>query len=200
MVSVKALHGGTVAGSDGKAGELVDVYFDDQDWALRFIVVDTGNGMRHHEVLIPPSAMAPAELERGEVAVNLTREEIEHCPDADTHPPLHRQYDWHAGYPHFLSQPDWHENAPAAPMDRHLRSTRIILGYDVVALDGPVGHVQDFGVQPDGWTIEQIVARARGWHRAPRFHIHPRAVERIDWPAHTMHLRVRHDVLGTRCD
>ena len=200
MVSVKALYGGTLAGSNGKAGQVADIYFDDQEWVLRFIVVDTGNGIRHREVLVAPSAVAAAKLEHGELAVNLTREEIEHCPDADTHPPLYRQYDWHLGNPHFLSEPEWREAALGAPLDRHLRSTRIILGYDVVALDGPVGHVEDFTVQPRGWAIECMVASAGGWRRTPRRQIHPQAVERIDWPAHTVHLRVRSNVLGNRCD
>jgi hypothetical protein len=190
MISVKALHGAAIAARDGKIGWIADVYFDDARWALRYLVVDTGRAMPRHEVLVPAAAIASAGLDHGEVPVKLTRDEVEHCPDADTQPPVYLQFDAHLGYPHFLSRPHWRELAPGAPVDRHLRSTRILIGYDVLAFDRPVGHVEDFRLQPPEWTIACIVASEGGWRRSPRYRIRPEAVELIDWPAHTIQLRV----------
>ena len=39
-VSLRRLHRQRVAARDGAAGELVDVLFDDQSWAVRYLVID----------------------------------------------------------------------------------------------------------------------------------------------------------------
>ncbi|MEP7246109.1 MAG: PRC-barrel domain-containing protein [Gammaproteobacteria bacterium] len=42
-VRVTALKGSRVRASDGEIGKVTDVYFDDEDWVVRYLVVDTGD-------------------------------------------------------------------------------------------------------------------------------------------------------------
>src|SRR5438128_141100 len=51
--SVKSLLHREVASRDGTAGSLVDLYFDDGDWCLRYLVVDPGGPMPRRELLVP---------------------------------------------------------------------------------------------------------------------------------------------------
>ena len=39
--SMRQLRGCRLRASDGELGRVVDVYFDDQAWAARYLVVDT---------------------------------------------------------------------------------------------------------------------------------------------------------------
>ena len=41
--SVKELYGAKLGASDGEIGHVKDFYFDDQNWAVRYVVADTGS-------------------------------------------------------------------------------------------------------------------------------------------------------------
>lgn len=41
--SLKHLYGDTLCASDGEIGQVKDFYFDDQSWAVRYLIVDTGS-------------------------------------------------------------------------------------------------------------------------------------------------------------
>ena len=41
--NVKELRGFAIHATDGMIGEVDDFYFDDEDWAIRYLVVDTDN-------------------------------------------------------------------------------------------------------------------------------------------------------------
>ena len=41
--SIKQLYGDKLGASDGDIGHVKDFYFDDQSWAVRYLVADTGS-------------------------------------------------------------------------------------------------------------------------------------------------------------
>jgi hypothetical protein len=41
--SIKQLYGDELRATDGEIGHIKDFYFDDQNWAVRYVVVDTGS-------------------------------------------------------------------------------------------------------------------------------------------------------------
>jgi hypothetical protein len=41
--SLDSLHGSTVRATDGEIGRVVDFLFDEESWAVRYVVVDTGD-------------------------------------------------------------------------------------------------------------------------------------------------------------
>ena len=45
----------TTGATDGEVGRVADIFFDDQSWVVRCLVVDTGNGWTGNKVLIPRS-------------------------------------------------------------------------------------------------------------------------------------------------
>jgi hypothetical protein len=62
LFAVSALKGLAVAASDGGIGVVKDFLFDDRNWRLRWMVVDTGGWLPGRKVLIQPSAIAPLDL------------------------------------------------------------------------------------------------------------------------------------------
>jgi hypothetical protein len=103
--SVNDLAGFAVDATDGRIGELVDFYFDDRFWAVRFLVVKTSEGLDGRKVLLSPLAVdgldAPARLLR----TTVTRAQVRASPDIDTHKPVSRQHEvenyGYYGYPFY---------------------------------------------------------------------------------------------------
>lgn len=102
--SVKQLTGSKINAKDDQIGKIDEVYFDDDAWTIRYLVVDTGNWLTGRKVLISPYSIRTP-LSGGVVDVALTRDQVKRSPDIDTHRPVSRQmeveYMSHYGYPSY---------------------------------------------------------------------------------------------------
>jgi hypothetical protein len=56
LQSIKQLYGNKLGASDGDIGHVKDFYFDDQNWAVRYLVADTGSWLPGRQVLLSPHA------------------------------------------------------------------------------------------------------------------------------------------------
>src|SRR5690348_10242798 len=70
---VKELDGIAVGAMDGEVGTVTDLYFDDQHWAIRYLVVETGIWLGGRKVLISPSAIRGVAWESDIIDVWLSR-------------------------------------------------------------------------------------------------------------------------------
>ena len=91
--SVKKLYGDKLGASDGEIGHVKDFYFDDQNWVVRYLVVDTGSWLSGRKVLISPHAFGRLHQAGKLLQVNLTRKQIEDSPSIESHKPVSRQYE-----------------------------------------------------------------------------------------------------------
>lgn len=89
--SVKDMQGYTIHASDGDIGKASEFYFDDDEWAVRYLVVDAGNWLQDRRVLISPIAIENVNWNEHRITMRLTREQIRNSPDIDTHMPISRQ-------------------------------------------------------------------------------------------------------------
>jgi hypothetical protein len=85
------------------------MYFDDERWTVRDLVVDTGGWLTGRHVLISPHAVEQTDRQQGKLVVSLTREQVRNAPSVDTDRPVSRQqeqaqYDYY-GYPYYWSGP-----------------------------------------------------------------------------------------------
>ncbi|MDQ2778677.1 MAG: PRC-barrel domain-containing protein, partial [Pseudomonadota bacterium] len=95
----KDLIGRTLSAQDGDVGEVADVYFDDHDWTVRYLVVDTGSWLDSRKVLISPATLARAQTADGPLRAQLSRQQVQGSPQIDTHAPVSRQQEaLHADY------------------------------------------------------------------------------------------------------
>jgi hypothetical protein len=91
--SINQLYGDELRATDGEIGHIKDFYFDDQNWAVRYVVVDTGSWLSGRLVLISPHVFTNFDLDGVCRGVNLTRKQIENSPDFDSEKPVSRQYE-----------------------------------------------------------------------------------------------------------
>ena len=106
--AVKQIRGDTLVARDGVVGFVKEVYFDDERWAVRYLVVGTGKWLPGRQVLISPASVVPRQP-ADEIHVDLTREEIEDAPGLDEDPPISRSLETaHAryySYPYYWTGP-----------------------------------------------------------------------------------------------
>lgn len=48
----KDLFGMSLVTTNGTIGDVKDIYFDDEHWTIRYLVVNTGSWLKNQEVLI----------------------------------------------------------------------------------------------------------------------------------------------------
>lgn len=185
LQSIKQLYGDKLGAADGELGQVKDFYFDDRNWAVRYLVVDTGTWLTSRQVLLSPHAFGSLDQAGKVLAVNLTRRQIEGSPSIECHKPVSRQYEEkyyrYYGWPYYwLGDGLWGMSGfpilelPAKPLpgepsvaddpqreraDAHLRSTQAVQGYHLQASDGTIGHVCDFLMDGKSWAIGHLVIK-----------------------------------------
>jgi hypothetical protein len=80
-----------IAATDGDIGSVESFFFDDEQWTVRHIVVDTGKWLPGRRVLISPAVVERIDDERQHIVVKLTREKVRNSPDVETDSPVSRQ-------------------------------------------------------------------------------------------------------------
>jgi hypothetical protein len=178
--SVRALRGSAIAAQDERFGFVVDLYFDDRAWTLRYVVLDTGRPMPQRNVLLEPGVIASINP-GGTLSVRLTRKQVEKKPDWLTDPPVYLQHDM---------TPTGHRG------DAHLRSSEIVMGYSVQARGGALlGHVADLLLDVPGWTLPCLVVDTGHWLPGRRVRVPASAVQDIDWIGRKVRLGVEREAI-----
>lgn len=204
--SVTQLTGYRIAALDGTAGTLREVYFDDTDWTVRYLVVDTGTWLPGRLILISPVAAGEPDWETKTIPVQLRKEKIESGPLAEEAKPVSRRFEkallQHYGWPHNTQEPAAGAATPGPPRsastgtpgtedseDAGLRSSAEVTGYSIQATDGEIGHVEDFIFDDETFTLRYIVVDTRNWLPGSRkVLVAVPWVERVEWAAPALHL------------
>lgn len=79
--STDDVRGSVIEATDGDIGSLNSFIIDDKTWAIRYIVVDTGNWWPGKMVLISPRWISGLSWLDKKVSVQMSREKIQHAPE-----------------------------------------------------------------------------------------------------------------------
>jgi hypothetical protein len=209
---VKELYGAKLGASDGEIGHVKDFYFDDQTWAVRYVVADTGSWLAGRKVLISPHAFGSLHQAGRLLLVNLTRKQIEDSPSIESHKPVSRQHEEeyyrYYGWPYYWRGDGlWGMSGfpilelPTEPLpceaatasgpqpertDAHLLSTQAVNGYHLQASDGIIGHACDFMMDAPSWAIRQLVIKTGHRFSGKEVQVPTRAVDRISYSDSTV--------------
>jgi uncharacterized protein YrrD len=210
LIDTSLFIGFAVAGIDGEVGTVKDIYFDDEKWIVRYLVVETGGWFNSRKVLISPFSVRSLDPAAGTVSLDLTQERIKNSPEIDTDKPVSRQHETdfynYYGYPYYWAGPMvWGYTAyPTMVADRpaeystavsaserakdqerhddpHLRSSKEVTGYDIQATDDSVGHVEDFLFDERDWSMRFIVVDTRNWWPGKKVLIPPSRISQVSW-------------------
>jgi hypothetical protein len=191
LSKAKTLVGYKLQGLDGEIGTAKDFYFDDRYWTIRYLVADTGEWLVSRQVLISPHSLVGVDNVGGSIAVKLTKTEIEHSPALNRDKPVSRQFEQE--YAVFFGSPMYwgFPQEPGAkaesgePVKKHadpdLRSTHDVSGHHVEAVDGEIGHVEDFLIDDQTWAIRYLIVDTKDWLPGKKVLISPKWIERVSW-------------------
>src|SRR5581483_7546652 len=98
-----------IKATDGVVGTIKDFYFDDAQWAVRYLVVHTGSWLMGRDVLISPIALRGFDDSDKSILSNLSQEKIENSPAIDIAEPILRhheeEYFQYYGWPYYWGGP-----------------------------------------------------------------------------------------------
>jgi sporulation protein YlmC with PRC-barrel domain len=206
------MKGYAIAASDGRIGTVSDFLFDDTNWQIRWLVVETGDWLSRRKVLLTPVMLGQLDPKGHAFTVDLTMQQVKDSPDVDTDLPVSRQIESDI-YNYYGWNPYWGNGAftdsygyvgatwTEAPTqetllldknmsdtqksadDPHLRSIETVTGYNIHASDGEIGHVEDFLLEDTDWRIRYLVIDTKNWWPGKHVIISPQSVRKIDWQA-----------------
>jgi sporulation protein YlmC with PRC-barrel domain len=220
LLDVKELNRLTVAAEDGVIGHVKDLYFDDERWVIRYLVVATGGWLNGRDVLISPMSVTGIQWPDETVKIRLTRKQVMDSPNIDTEKRLSRQHELdlynHYGYANYWEGTNlwglaaypipWVGASPDAMLipgqvpdeviargreelldvehdtaDAHVRSSGQLLGYHIMASDGPIGSVENFLFDDQTWAIRYMVVGTREWLPRKYVLIAPAWIDEVSW-------------------
>ena len=195
--SLKDLERYAVTATDGNVGTVVNFLFDDERWAIRHLVVDTGDFLDgRRPVLISPISFGRVDWSTQHFHLALTKDKIRRSPDVDVDKPVTRQHEsdyyGYYAYPYYWGYPGaWGmgaypglmaagyignaalTHASSSPSDDvHLRSARDVRGYHIHGKDETIGHIDDFIVDDESWEIRYLVIGTANWWSERRSSFH----------------------------
>jgi uncharacterized protein YrrD len=204
--------------TDGELGRVTDFYFDDERWTLRYFIVRTGTWLSGREVLLTPAVVREARWNAGELAVSLTMDQVRDSPDVSTERPVSRMQEieflrYYDLPPYWMLGTEMGgasialdaamraaaaeaEQAGAEP-PTHLRSGREVLGYQVEAADGAIGHVKDFLLDEADWRVRYLLVDTTTWWFGGEVLLAPEWVKRVSWGERCVRVETTRETIKT---
>jgi hypothetical protein len=193
--------------TDGDIGTIVDMYFDDVSWAVRFIVLKTSEWLSWCDLLIPAGAVSRHGGKRGSLAVTGSKDQMRHNPGVHAGLPVYRRqengrFEYHPWRDYwegiFSVNKVWGSVVPALGMggqveeevsesgkpaqaDLHLGSAREMIGYSIHATDGSIGHVRDFIFDDQTLNMAYLEVGIPNWFGGRRVFVAVRRVREVLW-------------------
>jgi len=190
----------TLYGIDGPIGTVQQLYFDDQNWMVRYLVVRTGGWLMGRNVLIAPIAGGINDADAS-MRMNLRKEQIEQAPSVESAKQISRPHE-QAHDKRFRWMPYWQpdttlwgipvpfpdasamgpdEPLRSEPPERSpLRGSATVTGYGVHAQDGEIGHLEDLVVDDEEWIIRYVEINTRNWLPGKRVLVQTGRVAQLD--------------------
>lgn len=180
--STNELIGYRLYAKNDDVGKCDDLLFDDQWWTIRHMEANTGGWLIGHHVLVSPIMIEKADWESRMIVLNISKETLAECPSPSTDEPVSREHEKriheYYGFPHYWTGSDlWGPGLyptevlsqetkiieETLPGDNRLRSFKEVKGYAIQAVDGKIGHVQDFILDDETWALRYLIVDTRNW-------------------------------------
>lgn len=199
----RALQSCGVICSDGLAGRLYDLLFDDERWDVRDLVVRTGRWPFDRDVLLAPETAHLVDPDLRSVTVDLRVREVIDAPGLDENKPVSRQEElrlhqhqapmlglpWDGlsrmvTVPTVTAEEELAESGESALAESnpHLRRCGAVRGYGVRLHSGELfGRIEDFVVDVARWRIRYLVVRQGTWPITRRILLNPAVITNVSW-------------------
>ncbi|WP_430809638.1 MULTISPECIES: PRC-barrel domain-containing protein [unclassified Carboxylicivirga] len=183
--SLKNLTNYNIRTKDGEKAEIVDLLFDEEQWRIRYVQVDLETLNKDKKVLIPRSIMVGVPRKEGTLQLDVEKALIANGPTLEQHAPVSLRFQeiinknygvlnyWdepfmatgHVGMASLIPTVLKAQNREIEEEEIKtlLRSFNEVLGYQIRAKDGALGHVEDLIVREEDWQVAYAVVDTSNW-------------------------------------
>ncbi len=91
--STREVRGYRIHATDSASGRVVDFIVSDEDWVIRYLVIDTGRWWPGRQVLIAPEWVGRIDWQERQVWLDVSRQTLEGSPPYDPSAPVNREYE-----------------------------------------------------------------------------------------------------------
>lgn len=90
LQSIREMSGYPIEATDGAIGHISDFFIDDENWAIRYVLIATGNWLPDQQVLLSTAWLDGVDWNEKRVYAKLTKAQIEHSPAYNPTAPIAR--------------------------------------------------------------------------------------------------------------
>lgn len=207
---------------DGDIGSVADCYFDDRQWVVRYLVVDTQRWLPgSRKVLISPYSVSSIDWQNERVNVSISREQVKSSPSIDLEKPVSRQHEadfldyydspyywgggmlWGVSASPAIARPsaepqrerELRQRRETEDADPHLRSADYVSNYHIQARDGAIGHVDDFIFDEQSWEVRFFVIDTRNWLPGRHVVLATEWIEEVNWDESLVRVPLTRDAI-----
>jgi len=211
--SAKVLQKYEVHATDGKLGLAVDAYVDNESRQVRCLVVETGRWLPGKKLLISQRCLGIPDRDTLRWPIEITREEAEQRQAVVDELPaswkleelLKARYgglDTRGGAPASAKHGSVSGQALARAISdeeagMNVLSLSEIMGYQIEALDGPLGIAEDFLIDDEDWSVRYMVVDTKSWKPGREVLVPPEWVETVSWAERRVHVKISRQKVKT---
>ena len=207
LVQASTIRGTVAEGTDGKLGDVDDLYFDAYRWRVHFLVLTTGGIVSQDRLLLAPALIETSDWQSRRLAARISQDLLQACATSELAENVARQLErvgagFAAGPPPTPKPEGWQAAGPKGEPNSPetddagrplVRSVNEVTGYQVAAQDGQLGFIQDFLIDVRRWTIEYLLVHQRHFLPGPTRRVPVSWCELFDWAAHCVRMKVSRD-------
>lgn len=147
--SAQTIQSYRVESATGELGHVVDLILDDEDWMLRYVVIETGQWFAKQRVLVPTRQVDEISWERRTLVTELSQEQLAASP---------------AYTEALLGEPGFEARLLSHYLGANPVSLAELRGMPVVEVERGrlLGTIDDVYLDPDGRRCEAVVLRSGG--------------------------------------
>lgn len=202
--SVKHLHTYTLVARDGELGSIREMYFDDKNWTIRYLISDLERFPEKDKAAISPVSVEDIDWKNGTIRVDLPKNVVADSPEVDVEKPFNRSKErqlnsyyhfptYWSGiglwgnhvYPGLLAEESPTEEEERSGGDQenrvYVHRAKEACGYTIEATDGEIGHVEDLVIEEKTWEIQFLVIDTRNWLPGKKVIVDTHWLDEVNW-------------------
>ncbi|MEJ2545772.1 MAG: PRC-barrel domain-containing protein [Calditrichaceae bacterium] len=182
-------------------GTILDMYFDDLFWNIQYIVAETGGFLPEKVIIISHYLLGKPEFNSKTLPLNTSFDTKSDGNNTQFLRPVSENkiinaskiLEWplnqtnlkalnSSEMKNLVTNMGNDEDKITPKTNPHLRSWNEVLGYNIQAKNGEIGHVDDFIVETDNWKIRYMIIDTHNWLPGSKdVLISPAWIEKIKW-------------------
>ncbi len=194
--TLSEISGYSIHGRDGKLGRVLDTYFDDVQWTVRYLAVSGATPDTPRTFLLAPEVISSTDREFGLISVFLRTAAVHNSPAVSVNKTIPRQEESrlraYYGWPNY-----WPAQSAAAQTtaDPRLLSLEEIMGYRVLAGEEDIGPLIDLVIDDHTWQIHFLEVDASRWLPAGRVWIRADCIRQLRAAKKQIALNIRRELV-----